>query len=265
MRNGSSLQNKATDDKVPAVTKAIAIIRHLNAAPSNGAPLSQISDALKLTKSHCHNILKALAREGWLAYDETRRCYSLAPRMLGDISRLVGSRQLTTLVHEELARLSRATGTPCVLTRVERDGSFVAIDKAEEASELIVSVPIGHRFPADAPAQMRVRLAWSPDEVRKRELARWKPKAYTETTLTQKTAVSAEIEDTRQRGYAISRAEMSPGVMSLAAPIFGVFGEVQMVLQCPGLVETVAKNEARIAAELLRSTERLNGFFRSPD
>ena len=62
-----------------------------------------------------------------------------------------------------------------MLTRVETDGSFVAIDKAEEAAELIVSVPIGHRFPPDAPAQMRVRLAWMPEDLRRQELARWRP------------------------------------------------------------------------------------------
>jgi len=158
-------------------------------------------------------------------------------------------------------RLSRATGTPCVLSRVEQDGSFVAIDKAEETAELTVSVPIGHRFPADAPAQMRVRLAWMAEKLRKRELTRWRPRRYTETTMLRKKAVWAEIETTRRRGYAISRAEFSPGVMTLAAPIFDGFGNVQMVLQCPGLFDRVVREEPAIAIELQRSAERLNMIF----
>ena len=58
-----------------------------------------------------------------------RRRYLLAPRMLADVSCLIGRKSPSALIHDELVRLSRATGTPCVLTRVERDGSFVAIDR----------------------------------------------------------------------------------------------------------------------------------------
>jgi len=253
-------------DKVPALTKAMAIVRYLNRAEPAGASLHEIAGRLTITKSHCFNILKTLERGGWLSYDATRRTYALAPGLLSDVSRLIGRQSPSALIHEELIRLSRAVGTPCVLTRVERDGSFVAVDKAEEASELIYSVPIGYRFPPDAPAQMRVRLAWLPEDSRKRELAKWRPRAYTKTTIIRKKVAWAEIETTRKRGYAISRAEFSPGVMTLAVPIFDSLGEVQMVLQCPGLIDKVKLDEGRIAAGLVKAAERLNAIFgASPD
>jgi DNA-binding IclR family transcriptional regulator len=252
-------------DNVPALTKTIAIIRYLNAAPSIGASLHDIAERLQITKSHCCNILKALMREGWLAYDGTHRSYSLAPRLLADISRLIGGRQMPQiLIHEELIRLSRATGIPCVLSRIEQDGSFVAIDKAEEAAELIVSVPIGHRFPPDAPAQMRVRLAWMPEDLRQKELARWRPRAYTRTTIVRKKAARVEIEATHRRGYAVSRGEFSPGVMTLAASILDSLGNVQMALQCPGLIDKVIRDQSKIATELQRAAERLNALFSAP-
>jgi DNA-binding IclR family transcriptional regulator len=255
----------AIGDKVPALSKTIAIIRFLNSASPDGASLHELSVRLQITKSHCHNILKALTGEGWLAYDDRRRSYSLAPQLLTDISCLIGARQMAhAQIHDELTRLSAATGIPCVLSRVERDGSFVTIDKAEEALELIVSVPIGHRFPPDAPAQMRARLAWMPEDVRKQELARWRPRAYTKTTIVRKKQAASEIEATRRRGYSVSRAEFSPGVMTLAAPIFDSRGNVQMVLQCPGLIERVIKDQDKIATELQRSAQRLNAIFGAP-
>jgi DNA-binding IclR family transcriptional regulator len=248
-------------DKVPAVNKALAIVRYLNRSSSSGASLNEMATSLEITKSHCHNILKTLVSEGWLAYDAERRSYSLAQRLLADVSRLLARQSPSMLIHDELVRLSSATRLPCVLTRVDQDGSFVAIDKAEEAAELIVSVPIGHRFPPDAPAQMRVRLAWMPEELRRQELARWRPRAYTNTTIVKKRDALKEIEKTRQRGYSISRAEFSPGVMTLAVPIFDTFGDVQMVLQSPGMIDRVVRDEAKIAVEILRTGERLNGVF----
>lgn len=248
-------------DKVPAVNKALAIVRHLNSASSSGVSLNELANGLEITKSHCHNILKTLTSEGWLIYDDERRSYTLAHGLLSDISRLLTRGSPSLFIHDELVRLSLATRLPCVLTRVERDGSFVAIDKAEEAAELIVSVPIGHRFPPDAPAQMRVRLAWMSEDLRRQELVRWRPRAYTETTVIKKRDALKEIEETRRRGYSISRAEFSPGVMTLAVPIFDTFGDVQMVLQSPGMVDRVSRDEAKIAAEILRTGERLNGVF----
>src|SRR5437660_982947 len=131
--NTAEAESRA-QDKVPALTKAMAIVRYLNHAPLSGASLHDIANSLDITKSHCHNILKTLTHGRWLAYDEVRRSYSLAPSLLADVSRLIGRQPSSMLIHDELARLSRAADTPCVLTRVERDGSFVAIDKAEEAA-----------------------------------------------------------------------------------------------------------------------------------
>jgi hypothetical protein len=51
---------------------------------------------------------------------------------------------------------------------------------------------------------------------------------------------------------------LSPGVMALARAIFDCRGEVQMVLHCPGLIETVRRNQAKMAVERVRAGERLS-------
>ncbi len=252
------------EDKVPAVTKAIAIVRHINEAGSRGASLIDISVSLGVTKSHCYNILKGLTRAGWLVHDDARRTYVLSARMLSDISSIFSRRALSTVIHEELDKLSTAISIPCVLTRVERDGSFVAIDRSEAAGELLFTAPVGFRFGPDAPAQMRVRLAYLDREQREGELARWIPVAYTPTTIVDKDRLRTELEATRARGYGISRAEFTPGVMTLAAPIFDAFGNVQMILQCPGLATRVLAEERDIAAKLLAATARLNALLGNP-
>lgn len=249
------------DDKVPAVTKAIAIVRYINEAGSAGVSLMDISISLGLTKSHCYNILKGLARAGWLVHDDARRTYMLSARMLSDISSIFSRRAMSAVIHEELDRLSTSTGMPCVLTRVERDGSFVAVDRSEASGELLFTAPIGFRFSPDAPAQMRVRLAYLAADERESELAKWSPKAYTPTTIVDKDALRRELEATRARGYGVSRAEYTPGVMTLAAPIFDAFGNVQMILQCPGLLMRMVAEESFIATKLLAVAARLNAML----
>lgn len=252
------------DDKVPAVTKTIAVIRFINRAGPSGTTMNEVASALAMTKSHCFNILKSLTHNGWLIYDDARRTYALSARMLSDISSIFDRRALSAVIHEELDKLAQITGMPSVLTRVERDGSFVAIDRSELAAELTFSPPIGFRFPPDAPAQMRVRLAYVGAEQYEAELARWMPQAYTPTTIVDREALRAEIEATRRRGYGISRAEFTPGVMTLAAPIFDAFGNVQMILQCPGVEARMRAEQESIARALLATTARLNAIVGNP-
>lgn len=223
--------------------------------------MNEVASALGITKSHCFNILKGLTHSGWLVHDEARRSYVLSSRMLTDIASIFDRRALSSVIHEELDKLSQSTGMPCVLTRVERDGSFIAVDRSEAAAELTFSAPIGFRFTPDAPAQMRVRLAYLGHSQRELELLRWEPKAYTPTTIVDRDMLRAEIEVTRKRGYAISRAEFTPGVMTLAAPIFDAFGNVQMILQCPGVESRVLAEEVAIGAALLATTGRINAIL----
>ena len=247
--------------RVPALGKAIAILRHLNASPSLSAGVSEVAAALALSKSHCFNILRTLEDEGWVRFDAERRRYDLSSRLLTDFSRLLARPAKSASVRDELARLSAATRLPCVLSRIEPEGSFVAIDKAEDAAELLVSVPIGHRFPSDAPAQMRVRLAWSDVAERRAALARWQPVAYTPTTIVDKAQLRREIEATRSRGYAISRAEFTLGVTTLAAPVFDAHGRVSLVLQCPGLEIDVPTREHEVAEPLMEAAERIGAIM----
>ncbi len=248
---------RAAQAKVPALKRGLAVVRYLNAQPRLSAGVSEIARALGLTKSVCFNILRTLQEEGWVDFDAERRKYALSGRLLGDVASLLSRAVRPAEVHAELVRLSAGTRVPCVLTRIEPDGSFIAIDKAEEASELLVSVPIGHRFPPDAPAQMRARLAWSDARTRRAALDRWQPVAHTARTIVDRHALQAEIAATRARGYSISRAEFTAGVMTLAAPVLDAGGKPVFILQCPGVEPDVDAREGEIAPALLAAAARL--------
>jgi DNA-binding IclR family transcriptional regulator len=248
---------------VPAVQKALQILRLLNARGAAGAALPEIAQGLGMTRSHCYNILGTLQREGWLAHDSATRRYRLAAGILGDCSSLLAAAEQGEPVHAVLRRLSREVGLPSVLSRVlPGDAGFIAIDKAEETGELIVSVPLGHIFAADAPAQRRAVLAFGPEAEAEAWISAWQPVAYTANTIADREALRREVAATRARGYAISRGELHLAVMSLAAPVRDRQGGVVFVLQLPGLFSDVGSREREIAARLLQAAsdlERLVG------
>ncbi|HXF83058.1 MAG TPA: FAD binding domain-containing protein [bacterium] len=62
---------------VPAVARAIRILRYLDQQGGRGATLAQIHRALSLNKSTCHNILKTLEQFGILDYVPLTRRYAL--------------------------------------------------------------------------------------------------------------------------------------------------------------------------------------------
>lgn len=241
---------------VPAVAKCVAIMRYLNECHSDGASLTGVSVNLGITKSHCRSILRTLANEGWVIYDAARRRYLLSSTILRDFGSLVGARDRSARIHDELVTLSGNTRLPSILCRVDEDGSFIVVDKVEAAGELLASVLVGHRYPWDAPAQLRARLAFSSKEIREATLAK-KVRSFTVRTITDPRELEAEIDRTGRRGYAVGHSEYSPGIMTIATPILNASGHVSHVLQCPGAQPAMEPRETEIAAALLRSADRL--------
>lgn len=246
---------------VPAVGKCLSIIRLLDAEPGAGLGLAAIAGRLGLTKSHCLMILRTLVAEGWLSHDAARQRYALAPSLLLDLAATIRRHDRGALVQDVLARLAEGIGLPCLLCRVNRDGSFTCVDRVQGgpagAAGLVINVPIGHRYPADAPAQMRARLAALPPARAEALLEAMPVHAFTPATMTDKAAIRQEVEEARRRGYAIGRMEYLEGIMSIAAAVPGAAGPASLILQCTGPQAAMAAREAALGEAVLEAARRL--------
>jgi DNA-binding IclR family transcriptional regulator len=232
---------------VPAVRHAIALIRALNVRAQAGARLPDLSAALGITRSHCHNILRTLVAEGWLTHEATSRAYRLAPGLAADVTAAHAPFEPLGAIRPALFALARAVEFPVLLSRPQPDGSFLVVDKVDGLAFLEVSAQVGQRFPPEAPAQARARLAWLPPEPRAAEVARWLALPGASAGGWTGERLEAELAATRARGYARSRGEFFEGVMGLGLPIFGADGEISLVLQCTGLIRGLEPEETRVA------------------
>ena len=99
---------------VPAVMKAVSIVRFLNEHGARGASLPEISEQLGIVRSHCHNILRTLVHSQWIGYDAATRTYTLRSTLAADVSSSLVSRPYLNLIHPLVQQLADKTGFPCV-------------------------------------------------------------------------------------------------------------------------------------------------------
>lgn len=89
--------------------------------------------------------------------------------------------------------------------------------------------------------------------------------AHTRHTLTGEAAILAELEQARERGYAVNREELFLGDMTLAAPVIGGHGRpvVCVHIVAPTSRWTPVQAENRLAPALLACARSLSNSVRA--
>jgi DNA-binding IclR family transcriptional regulator len=179
--------------------------------------LPEVAALLQLPRSTAHRLLASLEDGGLLVYDRRAREYRLSLRVarLGDIARR--SIDLRAVARGYLERLVRDTGESAFLLVVQ-DASAIVIDVEESGHPLKLTLPIGKPWPLHAGASNRVMLAYLPSDQIRAYLTR-PLEQVTPQTITDPAVLAAELDDTRQRGYAYSVGELTPDVAGVAVPI----------------------------------------------
>lgn len=242
---------------VPALENGIAIVSYLNRKAPHPATMAEISNALGISRSHCHSLLKTLTHFDWLSFDPTTKMYQLQAGILSDASSLLNS-PMISVVRKHLTALVERIALPAVLSEPLSDGSFVVIDRFNALHLMEVSFPVGHRFPRNASAQMRAYLAWQTPERIELWMRDWQPVAYTENSPRDAQTLRAGIGATRRRGYARSVGEFTEGLMALALPIFNRAGQVQYIFNVSSLVGTLLPREEEVAREMQQTAAQIH-------
>lgn len=240
-----------TPHHVPAVMKAVAVVRFLNERGGVGATLSEIADTLAITRSHCHNILRTLATSSWVAYDRETRRYRLSSRIAADTSAALVSQLYLPVVRPAVQRLADAVGVPCTVCEPLADGSFLVVHTANYPDPFISAAPVGYRFPPTAAPQFKAALAWLPAAAQATALGAWVPVRHTKNSITTRGELARDLAEARRRGFARSVGEYVEGFTTVALPVFDRAGEVVLTVSCAGRSDGFAEREAAVAAHLI--------------
>jgi DNA-binding IclR family transcriptional regulator len=200
---------------VPAVTRAAAILRLLSRSE---VPLGvqSIARALGLVPSTCLHILRALAAEELVAFDPVTKRYGLASGVVALARGMLRHDAFSNLVQPVLDRLAAAHGATAIGVEVTGLDHMVVTALSHPGQGLRLQVELGSRYPALISATGRCLAAFGghawPVLERRFAALRWEnPPSLPQWR--------ADIEATRQAGFAVDEGRYIAGVTVIAAPV----------------------------------------------
>ncbi|WP_346796031.1 IclR family transcriptional regulator [Halomonas sp. Bachu 37] len=234
--------------RVPAVTRAIAILRYLG---KRKEPLgvNQLARDLELIPSTCLHILRTLVEEELVAFDPETKLYSLDAGILTLAHNVMRQNSFGDIVQPALNQLSERYGVTAIGVRVSgmRHMVVVAVSHMELPFRLHISV--GSRFPALISATGRCFAAFGSHN--------WDDLSARFQSLKWERAPSLEewrheVERTRETGYAIDNGNYIRGITIVSVPVLDSRDEMSHAVVVVGVAEQVKDDGMKKMIEEMR-------------
>jgi IclR family transcriptional regulator, acetate operon repressor len=204
---------------VQAIDRAAAILRCFGPGTSE-LGISEIARATGLATSTTHRLLTAL-QHNRLVRHTTHRRYALGPLLVQLARTAAAPTTLRDLALGPMRELRDRTDETVGLHELLPSGERAVVEQAESRQPLRRTyTEIGEPIPLPYGAPGKVLLAFVPHALREMVLAA-PIEHVTKETITDPDVLRRQLDQIRERGYAMSFAERTPGIHTVASPIFG--------------------------------------------
>lgn len=186
-----------------------------------GVSLEEFARELRAPKSTTHRVLATLRRAG-LAQQDGAGHYHLALEYVRLALEFYEGLDVRDLVEPTLRALADRFGEAAYYASLDGP-DIVYLARAASAGRVQTARTVGERQPAHSTATGKALLAHSlPDQAEVRAyVARYGPlPRLTAMTLVTVGELQRDLDQTRERGYAVDREENEIGVTCLAVPVF---------------------------------------------
>jgi IclR family acetate operon transcriptional repressor len=252
--------NGRTDARSGAqsVERALAVL-HCFERADRSLGVSELAAATGLTISTTHRLTRALCAGGLLMQDPRSERYQLGPMVV-----VLGRRA------EE--HLGYARVLPALESLAESTGESVNLGIRSGAEVLVVlAVPSpqplrfdqlpGSRVPIHTSAMGKCLLAFVPPvpgaDV---DVLSGLPRLarFTDRTITRRDRLAAELEQTRERGWALNDEERNAGVRAVAAPVLDAAGAATAAVAVQGPAMRLPDDRLpTVAREIVKASDDL--------
>ena len=237
---------------VPAVLHAVAILEFIRGNGNRPMAMMEIARALEMNNSTCFNILRTLAGERLLDYDDDTRRYSLGSGLV-ELAALVDDHgQLLSAALMYAERVAEVVHEACLVVRKANDDSFLVVGKADGPGGMKLTASIGDRLPPYGAVVSKAYFAWCPEVEVDRMLSAHGLPARTESSITGYAEYKRELERTRRRGYSTSVGEYYDEYNAVGVPVLNPDGTPILVLVVTGLASRIPERVMPFVAARLR-------------
>jgi DNA-binding IclR family transcriptional regulator len=239
---------------VPAVTRAVAILRLLGRSP-HPLGVKAIAESLGMVTSTCLHIVRVLVDEGLLRFDDNTKRYSLGPGLLSLARNALQGNSFTSMAQPALNRIASKWGVTTMAAEMSDLDHMIVVALSTSQAPFRLHVDVGSRFPALISATGRLAAAFAeppPNRIEKQfRLLKWaSPPDYDQWL--------AEVELARSRKYGVDSGNYISGITLIAAPVFDTRSRMTHSLTAAGLADTMDQTRLKaIAKDLLQEAEQL--------
>ena len=246
---------------IRSVRNALAIIRYLNAL-QEPAGVNSIAVELGINVSSCFRLLKTLAAEGMLNFDQKSKTYTPAAGLV-ELARSALQRPEILILREEILELAHKYDTTAMVMFPAGRERAIITDVVERDSPLRLKIDVGQEFPIFVGAFGRCFAAHS--GMTKKELRdhfesiEWDNAPPFDKYFRQ-------VEQAKKDGYAIDHEDHLQGVLKVSACVRGSDGRPRFALSIVALAAKFSKKECRQIGLDLKGragTLESNAAFRS--
>lgn len=220
-----------------------------------GLPLTEIANRLGLPKGSVHRQLAILERRGYVTrVPETKR-YSLGPRL---IHLGFSSRQQLRLpeVARPFMEQLRDKFNESVHLGVMDSGQVVHVAAVESRHPVKMAAAVGERTFAHASALGKALLTWGDPDTTEAVISSGSLERLTATTRATAEELTADMHESRARGFTVDDEESSLGLRCIAAPVRGPGGVAVAALSLSSPVDRLPPENVERTAPLVQEAAK---------
>lgn len=242
------------------IERALDVLSLFARSDSPTLGVTEIAQALGLSKAVVHRTLTAFCKKGYGELDETTHRYRLGPQSMFLGLSYLEHLDVRAAAHEVLEDLVAETEATATLS-MRVGWSRVYLDQVLPKQDVKMVVQLGKPFPLHTGASSKALLAFLPEAEREEYLSAHDLVQLTPHTITDVAQLRAELAQIQARGFAVSMGERDANAGSVAAPVFAHDGRLEAVISACGPVDSFRDKADEAAKVLVEKTTRLSERF----
>ena len=245
-----AFDDKTDQNTIQALDRALGLLELL--ATNSGLTLTELSQQANQAVATVYRALVTLQTHDMVELEEPGELWHIGGGAFRVGSAFLRRTKVIERARQPMEALMRKTGETANLG-VEVGDEVLFLVQVETNEAIRAFFPPGTKGPMHVSGIGKALLAWShPDKVAA-IIARKGLLNFTPLSLTSRDALQADLNLTRQRGFAVDDQERATGMRCIAAPVFNAYGEPIAGLSVSGPSFRMALEDAARIGALVRA------------